>query len=101
MKLIAIFCLAGVCLTYTIEKNSQVADNAWVAWTGVHKKAYKNLEEERARYAIWKDNIEYIEEFNANNKHMSLDINHFGDLTHHEFRLVIPSNFLYVLKKAG
>ena len=81
-------CLAGVCLSYTIQKDPQVGDHVWQAWGRVHMKAYKNIEEERMRYAIWKDNVDYINEFNGNNKHMVLDINRFGDLTHHEFRYI-------------
>jgi len=86
MKLLAMLCLAGVCLSYTIQKDPQVGDHVWQAWSRVHMKAYKSVEEEHMRYAIWKDNIDYINEFNGNNKHMVLDINRFGDLTHHEFR---------------
>ena len=79
-------CLVGVCMAYSIQNKPQVGDAVWLAWSRVHKKVYKNAEEERMRYAIWKDNIDYIDEFNANNKHMILDINRFGDMTHHEFR---------------
>jgi len=63
-----------------------VADNEWLVWRLTHKKAYKDLDEERVRYAIWKDNAQYINEFNAQNKHMKLKINHFGDYTNLEFR---------------
>jgi len=86
MKLLALLCLIGVCVGYTIEKNPQVADNEWLVWRLTHKKAYKDLDEERVRYAIWKDNAQYINEFNAQNKHMKLKINHFGDYTNLEFR---------------
>ncbi|XP_066923674.1 procathepsin L-like [Clytia hemisphaerica] len=86
MKLLALLCLIGVCVGYTIEKNPQVEDNEWLVWRLTHKKAYKDLDEERVRYAIWKDNAQYITEFNAQNKHMKLKINHFGDYTNLEFR---------------
>uniref|UniRef100_A0A7M5WLH9 Uncharacterized protein n=1 Tax=Clytia hemisphaerica TaxID=252671 RepID=A0A7M5WLH9_9CNID len=86
LKLLALLCLIGVCVGYTIEKNPQVTDNEWHVWRVTHKKAYKDLDEERVRYAIWKDNVQYINEFNAQNKHMKLKINHFGDYTNLEFR---------------
>ena len=86
MKVFALLCLIGISVGYTIEKNPQVADNEWFVWRLTHKKAYKDLDEERVRYAIWKDNTQYINEFNAQNKHMKLKINHFGDYTNLEFR---------------
>ena len=86
MKVFALLCLIGISVGYTIEKNPQVADNEWFVWRLTHKKAYKDLDEERVRYAIWKDNTQYINEFNAQNNHMKLKINHFGDYTNLEFR---------------
>ena len=64
MKVFALLCLIGISVGYTIEKNPQVADNEWFVWRLTHKKAYKDLDEERVRYAIWKDNTQYINEFN-------------------------------------
>ena len=87
MKTLALLgLLIGVCVSYTIEKNPQVADNDWLVWRLHHQKAYKDLDEERVRYAIWKDNAQYVDEFNAKNKHMQLKINQFGDHTNLEFR---------------
>ena len=76
----------GVTLAYTIESNPQAADIPFQTWKLTHKKAYKDLDEERVRYAIYRDNLKFINEHNTLNKHMTMKINQFGDLTNTEFR---------------
>lgn len=86
MKVFALICMIGVCFTYTIDKYPQVADDEFVTWTRVHQKAYKDLNEERVRYAIWKDNARLIKEYNNENNGVTLKMNQFGDMTNFEFR---------------
>ena len=90
MKALLLVCLLDVALGYIIESNDHVnmimlTDKNWQSWKGQHKKEYHDIYEEKVRYAIWKDNLNFIKEFNAKNKKTKLEINHFGDLTNTEF----------------
>jgi len=87
MKSIGVLCLLlGVTLGYTIESNPQVADVPFQTWKLTHQKAYKDLDEERVRYAIYQDNLNFVNQHNAQNKHLKMGMNQFGDLTNTEFR---------------
>jgi len=86
MKSLIFLCLLGVALSFVIEQSERITHAGWNSWKLTHMKGYKDMAEEKVRFAIWKDNLEYIEEYNANNKHMQLGMNHFGDLTNTEFR---------------
>ncbi|XP_027911567.1 ervatamin-B-like [Vigna unguiculata] len=56
-------------------------------WMQVHGKVYKNTAEKEKRFQIFKDNVEFIESFNAaGNKPYKLGVNHFADLTVEEFK---------------
>ncbi|XVF87353.1 hypothetical protein PTKIN_Ptkin18bG0113200 [Pterospermum kingtungense] len=55
-------------------------------WMTRFNRVYENQSEKDRRFKIFKDNLEYIENFNnAGNKTYKLDINEFADLTHDEF----------------
>jgi len=49
--------------------------------------AYNSEEEMEMRYKIFKGNMRYIEQFNAEEHSYTLGVNQFGDLTNEEFRL--------------
>ena len=56
-------------------------------WMVRHGKVYKDAQEKERRFNIFKDNVEYIESFNADGKKpFKISINEFGDLTNKEFR---------------
>lgn len=76
-----------------LEREEMLADGGWRLWKQTHKKSYESTGSERVRYAIWKDNLKYIEEFNKQGESYTLAMNHFGDLTHTEFKK------LYLSKK--
>jgi len=56
-------------------------------WAARHKVSYQlgTLEME-IRRSIWEDNVKYIEEYNRKHTGVTLQMNHFGDLTNEEFR---------------
>ena len=85
MKVLLLVCLLGVALGYIVESNNHITDKSWQSWKVQHEKEYHDIYEEKVRYAIWKDNLNFIKEFNAKNKKTKLEINHFGDLTNTEF----------------
>ncbi|XVF27513.1 hypothetical protein REPUB_Repub14bG0114100 [Reevesia pubescens] len=55
-------------------------------WMARFGRVYENQLEKDKRFKIFKENLEYIENFNnAGNKTYKLGINEFADLTHEEF----------------
>ncbi|KAL1299243.1 hypothetical protein HN51_043657 [Arachis hypogaea] len=57
-------------------------------WMVEHGKYYKDVAEKEKRYQIFKENVEFIESFNANNKNLTfkLGVNQFADQTFEEFK---------------
>lgn len=52
-----------------------------------HGRVYKDAQEKERRYNIFKNNLEYIENFNNDvDRRYKLAINEFADLTNEEFR---------------
>merc|ERR1712168_792231 len=86
MKSLVFLCLLGVSLSYVVERHEEISHPGWQTWKVTHKKAYKDFDEEKVRFVIWKDNAQFIDESNAKNQHMKMGMNHFGDLTNTEFR---------------
>ncbi|XP_047158546.1 zingipain-2-like [Vigna umbellata] len=55
-------------------------------WMKKYGKTYKNAAEKQKRFLIFKDNVQFIESFNAaGNKPYKLGINHLADQTNEEF----------------
>lgn len=47
---------------------------------------YRNIEEKQRRYTIFKENVEFVENFNKQgNKTYKLSVNKFSDMTNEEF----------------
>ncbi|KAG5020743.1 hypothetical protein AAZX31_06G256400 [Glycine max] len=56
-------------------------------WMAEYGKIYKDAAEKEKRFQIFKDNVEFIESFNAaGNKPYKLGVNHLADLTLEEFK---------------
>ncbi|KAE9599928.1 hypothetical protein Lal_00045848 [Lupinus albus] len=56
-------------------------------WIAKHGKVYKDAEEKEKRFKVFKENVEYIESFNAASiKPYKLSINQFADQTNDEFK---------------
>ncbi|OMO61095.1 hypothetical protein COLO4_33565 [Corchorus olitorius] len=55
-------------------------------WMALHGRVYEDLKEKAKRFKFFKENMAFIESFNAaNNKPYKLGINQFADLTNEEF----------------
>jgi cathepsin L len=78
MKVIAVaLASAAVVSAYPLQEFAE--------WSGVHAKQYDSEHEYRMRYAIWKTNMDSIDEFNKGNHTFTVGMNQFGDLTPREF----------------
>lgn len=56
-------------------------------WIAKHSKVYKDAAEKEKRFMIFKNNVNYIESFNAaGNKPYKLSVNQLADLTLQEFK---------------
>ncbi|RDY11411.1 Senescence-specific cysteine protease SAG39, partial [Mucuna pruriens] len=63
-------------------------------WIKKHGVVYEDDTEKQKRFLIFKNNVEYIESFNAvGNKSYKLAINHFADLTNSEFTASYSSGY--------
>ncbi|KAL5772246.1 hypothetical protein ACOSQ2_012170 [Xanthoceras sorbifolium] len=67
--------------------NEEYVLNRHEEWMAQHGRVYKDALEKERRYNIFKNNLEYIENFNKGvDRGYKLAINKFGDLTNDEFR---------------
>ena len=55
-------------------------------WLMKHGKNYNALGEKEKRFEIFKDNLRFIDEHNAEDRPYKLGLNRFADLTNEEFR---------------
>ncbi len=55
-------------------------------WLAKHGKAYNALGEKEKRFQIFKDNLRFIDEHNAENRTYKVGLNRFADLTNEEYR---------------
>ncbi|KAK6283916.1 hypothetical protein POUND7_002868 [Theobroma cacao] len=77
--------------TWASQAMCSTLDEAVIAkkhrrWMTHHRSTYENQAEKERRFKIFKDNLEYIENFNKmENQTHELSPNEFADLTHEEF----------------
>ncbi|XVF79010.1 hypothetical protein PTKIN_Ptkin14bG0184800 [Pterospermum kingtungense] len=69
---------------------SRTLDDAAIAeheqWMAKHGRTYQSQAEKEKRFKIFKENLEYIQNFNkTGNKTYKLSLNKYSDLTHDEF----------------
>jgi KDEL-tailed cysteine endopeptidase len=55
-------------------------------WMVEYGRVYKDTAEKALRFEVFKDNVAFIESFNAGNTKFWLAVNQFADLTTDEFR---------------
>ena len=55
-------------------------------WLVKHGKLYNALGEKEKRFEIFKDNLRFIDEHNAENRTYNVGLNRFADLTNEEYR---------------
>eukprot|EP01129_Flabellula_baltica_P007893 TRINITY_DN30_c1_g1_i4.p1 TRINITY_DN30_c1_g1~~TRINITY_DN30_c1_g1_i4.p1 ORF type:complete len:338 (-),score=98.90 TRINITY_DN30_c1_g1_i4:46-1059(-) len=60
-------------------------EESFKQWMSLHNKNYLNDAEYMYRLSVYRDNLEFIEEHNRQNKGFTVAINQFGDMTASEF----------------
>ena len=55
-------------------------------WLVKHQKVYNGLEEKDGRFQVFKDNLKFIDEHNAQNRTYKLGLNRFADLSNEGYR---------------
>ncbi|GMP45357.1 hypothetical protein CsSME_00013905 [Camellia sinensis var. sinensis] len=56
------------------------------SWLVKHGKSYNAIGEKEKRFQIFKDNLRFIDEHNAENRTYKVGLNRFADLTNEEYR---------------
>ena len=77
-------CFLALCIGAAVAIEDHVMQVQWNAFKLTHNKSYKSADEEAARFAIFKMNLNKINQHNLeaqNGKHtFTLKMNKFGDL---------------------
>ncbi|KAK9740296.1 hypothetical protein RND81_03G024800 [Saponaria officinalis] len=58
------------------------------SWLVKHGKNYNALGEKERRFSIFKDNLQFIDQRNSENRSFKLGLNRFADLTNEEYRSI-------------
>jgi len=74
-----------VLLAISVAVFAVSVEESFSSWTLLHGKNYKNPGERFHRFAIYKDNLAYIENHNRKQVGFTVGMNQFGDLTAKEF----------------
>ncbi|KAF8666106.1 hypothetical protein HU200_053820 [Digitaria exilis] len=82
--------LGCVCLCFSVIEARELSDAAMVErherWMVEYGRVYKDTAEKAERFEVFKDNVAFIESFNAGNNKFWLAVNQFADLTNNEFK---------------
>lgn len=92
--LVCVALLAGSAMAAQTEAEYQ---SAFTTWMQTHKKSYGH-EEFRARYHVWRENMNFIENFQGQHQ---VAMNEFGDLSKAEFAKYYLGVRMNANKKAG
>jgi len=86
MRLVLVFALLVVVVSGVGQWEAQ---REFVSYTQLFNKQYDSTAEFFNRFAIFKDNLEYINMRNSENLTFTLGVNQFTDLTNDEFRALL------------
>ncbi|KAJ1253510.1 hypothetical protein BS78_06G030900 [Paspalum vaginatum] len=87
--------LGCACLCSSVLAVRELSDVAMVdrfeRWIVEHGHVYEDAAEKARRFEVFKDNVAFIESFNAGNNKFWLGVNQFADLTVGEFKSTIAN----------
>jgi len=72
---------------------SDQLENEFVSWAGSMNKKYETSEEFLYRFQVWKDNLRYINNFNAQDHTYKLGLNRMADLTFKEYQQLLTYQY--------
>ncbi|CAF0725961.1 unnamed protein product [Brachionus calyciflorus] len=81
-----LFLIALIFIINQIKSEDNILDKEWNNFKKQFNKIYISLEEELQKQEVWKNNLDYIKNFNSMNFGFKLRMNEFGDYTNREFR---------------
>ncbi|CAH9061160.1 unnamed protein product [Cuscuta epithymum] len=102
MRLKRFSCLVLICqiifvTTTIITPTSSLLTITWEEhekWMNYHGRVYENEMEKEFRFAVFKENLEFIHAFNREKSwSFRLGVNKFADLTNHEFRALRATGY--------
>ncbi|KAK7263180.1 hypothetical protein RJT34_30766 [Clitoria ternatea] len=80
-------------INYTHNHHDQLSNQSdkeimamYEEWLVKHQKVYNGLGERDTRFQVFKDNLRFIEDHNAQNNTYKLGLNKFADITNDEYR---------------
>uniref|UniRef100_A0ACD5V3M3 Uncharacterized protein n=1 Tax=Avena sativa TaxID=4498 RepID=A0ACD5V3M3_AVESA len=68
------------------DRSEQETRRMYAEWMAQHSRTYNAVGEEEHRYAVFRDNLRYIDQHNAGVHSFRLGLNRFADLTNEEYR---------------
>lgn len=87
--LLALFSSLSYAIDMSIIDHKNKEGILYEKWLAEHGKIYNALGEKEKRFEIFKDNLRFIEEYNASeNRTFKVGLNQFADLTNDEYRAV-------------
>ncbi|KAJ1431050.1 Peptidase C1A, papain C-terminal [Sesbania bispinosa] len=72
--------------THSAWRSDEEVMSIYEQWLVKHRKVYNALGEKDKRFEIFKDNLRFIDEHNAENRTYKLGLNRFADLSNEEYR---------------
>jgi len=83
--------LGCACLCSSVLAARELSDAAMVErherWMAEYGRVYKDATEKARRFEVFKDNVAFVESFNANkNNKFWLGVNHFADQSTEDFK---------------
>uniref|UniRef100_A0A5B7CFU0 Actinidain n=1 Tax=Davidia involucrata TaxID=16924 RepID=A0A5B7CFU0_DAVIN len=70
----------------TPHRTEKEVNAIYESWLVRHGKSYNAIGEKEKRFEIFKDNLRFIDEHNAENRTYKVGLNRFADLTNEEYR---------------
>jgi cathepsin L len=83
--------LLAVLVAAALAKTESEYQQSWFDFKAKYSKSYDSFALETTRYNIFKANLDYINQFNAEEHTYTLAVNSFADMTNEEFRAVFLS----------